>query len=527
MIINKYKKTLCKYCENEIVSKHFARHLERKHTEERDVKELLSYQSGSIVRKRLLSIIRNDGNLDNAIRGKIIPKKRKIGEVVDEGNYSICVHCKGYYKRLSLSRHMKKCFAKKDDNPLQAKPLVQSLIFSSCHSKYGEILNNLNVKKEIFSKMQADEVTLVATRDSLIIYYGEDLLKKSKIKRSLYHISNKLRECSKFLMQIRKVTSCDNLLSVLKPVHFDTVIDVIKTISRYDPISRSFGAASLALHFRTTLVALCNLAAKLLLRNKLTSDSDNVDTILLDLESFKNLVETQWATEIGSLTLKYLNEKTSIKPKLLPITEDIIKLVNFVEGKAQEAYEQLKSRQEINSFRILVETSLVLTVLHNRKRVGDVQYLEYKACKNQIENVAIVYQSELADSLTESEKILTKTYKRIISIGKGSRPVTILIPIKLQKYYLLISKYREQPWFPRENVYFFTYPHSNHWIDGCSVIRKYALQCNAKYPELLTSNRLRKHIATTTQLLNLKENEIEQLAKFMGHTVKTHDTFYK
>lgn len=489
------------------------------------MKELSKFQSGSVERKRLLSLIRNDGNLDNAIRGKIIPKKRKIGDVINDKNYAICVHCKGFYKRLSLSRHMKKCFAKKDDNPTHGKPLVESLIFSACHSKYGQILNNLNVKKEIFSKMQADEVTAVATKDSLIIYYGEDLLKKTKIKRSLYHISNKLRECSKFLMQMRKIADCDSLLSVLKPMHFDTVIDVIKYISRYDPVSRSFGAASLALHFRTTLVALCNLASKLLLRKKL--HSDNVDKTLIELERFKNLVETQWATEIGSLALKDLNEKTSIKPKLIPITEDIIKLVNFVELKAQEAYEKLQTRKEINGFRILVETALILTVLHNRKRVGDVQYLEYKSCKEQLKNVISIQQSELTDSLSESERIMTKNYKRIISIGKGSRPVTILIPKKLQKYYLLISKLREQPWFPIDNIYFFTYPHSTHWIDGCSIIRKYVLQCDAKYPTLLTSNRLRKHIATTTQLLNLKENEIDQLAKFMGHTVKTHDTFYK
>lgn len=495
--------------------------------EERQVKELMHFQPGSVEKKRLLSLIRNDGNLDNAIRGKVIPKKRQIGEVIHENNYAICVHCKGFYKRLSLSRHVKKCFAKKGGEPIDGKPLGQSLIFSACQSKYGEILNKLNVKKEIFSKMQADEVTAVATKDSLIIYYGEDLLKKTKIKRSLYHISNKLRECSKFLIQMRKITDCDSLLSVLKPMHFDTVIDVIKYISRYDPISRSFGAASLALHFRTTLIALCNLASKLLLRKKIVFHSDSLDNTLIDLERFKNLVETQWATEIGSLALKDLNEKTSVKPKLIPLTQDIVKLVQFVENRAQAAYEKLKSHKEINDFRVLVETCFILTVLHNRKRVGDVQYLEYKSCTEQLEKVVDIQHTELTDSLTESEKIMTQNYKKIISIGKGSKPVTILIPKKLQKYYVLISRLREQPWFPMENIYFFTYPHSNHWIDGCTVIRKYALQCDAKYPELLTSNRLRKHIATTTQLLNLKENEIDQLAKFMGHTVKTHDTFYK
>lgn len=140
--------------------------------DERDVKKLLSFQSGCVERKRLLSIIRNERNLDYGIRGKIIPKKRKIGDVINESKYVICVYCKGFYKRLSLSRHMKKYFAKKHDNPIHGKPLVESLIISPYHSKYGEILNNLNVKKEIFSNMQADEITAVATKDSLIIYYG-------------------------------------------------------------------------------------------------------------------------------------------------------------------------------------------------------------------------------------------------------------------------------------------------------------------------------------------------------------------
>lgn len=95
------------------------------------------------------------------------------------------------------------------------------------------------------------------------------------------------------------------------------------------------------------------------------------------------------------------------------------------------------------------------------------------------------------------------------------------------KYYKLLSTVREEPWFPVDNTYFFTYPDTKFWIDGCSAIRKYAKLSNAKYPNLLTSCKLRKHIATVTQLLNLQSNEIDQLAKFMGHTTKTHESFYK
>nr|CAI5829088.1 unnamed protein product [Callosobruchus analis] len=136
--------------------------------------------------------------------------------------------------------------------------------------------------------------------------------------------------------------------------------------------------------------------------------------------------------------------------------------------------------------------------------------------------------TEFTESLSENEKLLTQNYRRLISVGKGSRPVTILIPKSLQKYFSLLYNLRQNTtWFSPNNVYFFTYPKSLKWIDGCSVIRKYAKMCDTKHPELLTSCRLRKHIATVSQLLSLKGNEIDQLAKFMGHTTKTHEQFYK
>lgn len=41
------------------------------------------------------------------------------------------------------------------------------------------------------------------------------------------------------------------------------------------------------------------------------------------------------------------------------------------------------------------------------------------------------------------------------------------------------------------------------------------------------STRLRKHLATLSQLFNLSENEIEQLVKFMGHTPGVYRSSYR
>lgn len=133
------------------------------------------------------------------------------------------------------------------------------------------------------------------------------------------------------------------------------------------------------------------------------------------------------------------------------------------------------------------------------------------------------------NSLNESEKVLVNNCVNINAIGKGSRTVPLVIPQTKLKYYDMVFKIRDEEvtWWPERSVYFFTFPKSVRWIDDTSSIKKYAVKCGAKQPQLLTSVKLRKHIARVTQLLSLRDNEIEQLAKFMGHTRLTHDQFYK
>ncbi|KAI4468115.1 hypothetical protein MML48_2g00008774 [Holotrichia oblita] len=176
------------------------------------------------------------------------------------------------------------------------------------------------------------------------------------------------------------------------------------------------------------------IRSPVLVNKKIPLPVSNIEKSLTELERFKKIVESQWTTELGSLALKDLNEKAAVKPKLLPVTEDIVKLKNFAEQSAEESYELLKSTKSIPAYKTLAETTLVLTILHNRKRVGDIQYLELNCYSEQINNNTNgTVQTEMATSLTENEKILTQHYKRIVSIGKGSRAVTILIPKKMQK----------------------------------------------------------------------------------------------
>lgn len=64
-------------------------------------------------------------------------------------------------------------------------------------------------------------------------------------------------------------------------------------------------------------------------------------------------------------------------------------------------------------------------------------------------------------------------------------------------------------------------------MSGVNAVKELATKCGAQHPELLTTTRFRKHIATTLQLLSMDDDEMEQIATFMGHTKKTHAEFYR
>lgn len=166
-----------------------------------------------------------------------------------------------------------------------------------------------------------------------------------------------------------------------------------------------------------------------------------------------------------------------------------------------------------------------LTLLLNRKRIGEIEYLKLNRYN---ETVFQNQQDEFLDSLSNTEKILLNKFRRVITEGKGSKPVPILFPIDLQKFIEVLINQRQLPCVKESNEYLFANPNTtNKSLSGYHTLKKLAQESNVENASLFTSTRLRKQIATIVQVLNLKEEEMEQLAGFMGHTRKTHESFYR
>ena len=91
---------------------------------------------------------------------------------------------------------------------------------------------------------------------------------------------------------------------------------------------------------------------------------------------------------------------------------------------------------------------------------------------------------------------------------------------------LLVSK-RHAVGISEGNPYVFARPLSSTPLRASLCLHDLAVECCAASPENLTNTRLRKHISTTSQILNLQVCDLDILPSFLGHNIHVHCNFYR
>lgn len=111
--------------------------------------------------------------------------------------------------------------------------------------------------------------------------------------------------------------------------------------------------------------------------------------------------------------------------------------------------------------------------------------------------------------------------------GKKDRKVAVLLTPDLVNALRLLIEKRKDCNVLDENGYLFAVPKCLTYFRGHDCVRKFAEESGAKQPQYLRSTQLRKQVATTSQILNLKNNEMDQLADFLGHDIRVHRDYYR
>ncbi|XP_058793975.1 uncharacterized protein LOC131665828 [Phymastichus coffea] len=210
--------------------------------------------------------------------------------------------------------------------------------------------------------------------------------------------------------------------------------------------------------------------------------------------------------------------------------EDITFLYKYCLGNRKEALTSLEQSYSQKMWYQLFESQLLISIIFNRKRIGDIKHFRIFSYKNRtgIEQT----MPDVYEKLDPKSKKLAEEYKFTKTVGKKSRVVPMLLHALDEQAYNKLLSLREEAGVTSENPYVFGLPSAGganriKLPDPCAIIRNYSIQCGAKNPENLRGTNLRKHIATMCAILNLPERQYEELANFMGHRLDIHKQFYR
>ncbi len=113
--------------------------------------------------------------------------------------------------------------------------------------------------------------------------------------------------------------------------------------------------------------------------------------------------------------------------------------------------------------------------------------------------------------------------------GKRGRMVPIILTEDLLESIVLINQTRTPVGLPEENPYARPTKKSLGCIRACDSLNKFTTEYKPPLsnPEYVTGTKLRKYIATISQVLALKETEVDWLARHLGHDINIHREVYR
>lgn len=132
---------------------------------------------------------------------------------------------------------------------------------------------------------------------------------------------------------------------------------------------------------------------------------------------------------------------------------------------------------------------------------------------------------------TESYFIVVFRLDMVEIRGKRGRKVPVILTPEMINAIDVLIKTRKTVGIADENPYVFARPtkRSLEPMRAWDCLKKLSTQCEPPLsnPTNITSTRMRKYIATISQVLSLKETEVDWLARHLGHDIRVHRDFYR
>lgn len=330
-----------------------------------------------------------------------------------------------------------------------------------------------------------------------------------------------MREVARLVIQLRIDGKNPKawLEDFLQSTKFDMVVKATRVVCGFTANSNAYATPSLALKIGHSVLKCAGL-----LKGEALAKGD--DAAIKAVDQYIQLHKLQWCARVSSNALRTLRDAKKNIITSIPLSADIRRLAEFLKEQIDAFSSTLSaSNADAESYSMLQQCVLCAVIVFNRRRSGEVSKLklsDYYGLHSTTDTAAELEMSQI-------ERGLCRHFKRVELFGKRGRLVPVLLSKALVDAIELLLKCRRVVGVHAENQYVFACLGNspNSYIRGTNVLRRFSQECGAARPEALRSTKLRKHIATMTQVLSLKENELDIVAQFMGHDVRIHRDFYR
>ncbi|XP_067284389.1 uncharacterized protein [Pseudorasbora parva] len=498
------------------ISRHFKNHQDS----ETEIATAFSLPKHSQERRRLLEKLRNRGNYEHnqevmeSKSGQLKVRRRPGRSEIELSakTHVHCVYCKGLYVRKELWRHTQRCpsnMLSKSEPPGKGNVLILADI---AESTFSQALSPEMWK--ILGNMKDDDISSVVRNDFIILQLSQCLYNKHGNDPTKYeYIRQKVREMGRLLLSLRKNNSIFSFEDAVKPNNFNKVVEAVKDVAGYNEESHSYKTPSLVQKLGRSL----DKIGDIILCRAISIEDDGMTKAA---ERFKRLCSNEWAEHVTE------GKSKSNKPLTIPFAHDVQLLHQNLERYSADAFESLKYQESSQTYANLAKVTLVQVIICNRRRAGDVSKITLE-CFRKIVQPGLNDDSTVCLSPFEQE--MSKHFSRVEIMDKKGRKVAVLLNPQLVRAIQLLVDKRDACEVERDNPFLFG--RSNcltiSFYKGQDCIKLFVNRRDTRYPEYLRSPKLRKQVATMSQILHLKDNELAQLANFLGHDIQVNRDYYR
>ncbi|XP_028256549.1 uncharacterized protein LOC114432624 isoform X2 [Parambassis ranga] len=354
---------------------------------------------------------------------------------------------------------------------------------------------------KILFQMKQDEIAFVIQNDYHLLQLAQSLNEKyrNKTKKQDY-IRQRLREMGRLLLALYQ-KSVFSFEEAIKPRNFYKVVETLKDIAGFNKENQSYKNPSLALKLGRSLRKLVNI---------ILSGTDNNKNIVDNAKQFIKQCEEEWPGLVSQTAVASLSGRKVTSLSTIPFTQDVQAFYKYLEKAAASATESVKMYDSPETYNALCRVTLAQVSVLNK-------------CAPEVSKMTLDSFQERDDST----KVLSKHFIRINIQSKTSQNVTVLLTSELVSALMLLVSKRQACGVHADNPFLFAKPDSSSksLYNGGNCIR--AFSSHTKNPEHLRSVHLHKHMARIFQILNLENDELDHLAKLLGHNIRADRDYYR